>query len=122
MKLTNPWVIGAALVIIALGAFTFYAASSPGKYDDFAKCINDKGVIFYGAYWCPHCLAEKQLFGKSAKYLPYVECSLPDQAGRTQACIQAGIDSYPTWQFADGSRESGELAIEQLAQKTGCTP
>ncbi|TAL51709.1 MAG: hypothetical protein EPN86_06180 [Nanoarchaeota archaeon] len=122
MKLANPWVIGTALVVIALGAFTFYAAASPGKYDDFAKCISDKGVIFYGAYWCPHCLAEKALFGKSAKYLPYVECSLPNQAGQTQACIQAGVDSYPTWQFADGSRESGELAIEQLAQKTGCTP
>ena len=31
----------------------------------------------YGAYWCPHCAHQKELFGAEAwSLIPYVECSL----------------------------------------------
>lgn len=92
----------------------------PGKYDDFAVCLKDKGATFYGAFWCPHCQATKKLFGSSQKLLPYVECSTPDASGQTQICIDKKITGYPTWEFADGSRLSGEIPLEQLAEKTSC--
>lgn len=97
----------------------------PGKYDDFAKCIKDKGVQFYGAFWCPHCRDQKALFGKSAKYLPYIECSTPDGQGQTQVCKDHGITSYPTWFFATNSSSTPErisrvIELNELAEKTSC--
>lgn len=92
----------------------------PGKYDEFAMCIKDKGAVFYGAFWCPHCQSQKKLFGKSAKLLPYVECSTPNGSNQTQICIDKDITGYPTWEFADGSRINGEVSLETLSEKTGC--
>ncbi len=90
------------------------------KYDGFAQCLKDKGAVFYGAFWCSHCQAQKKLFGSSQKLLPYVECSTLDGNGQTQICIDKKIESYPTWEFADGSRLNGEVALEALAEKTSC--
>ncbi len=92
----------------------------PGKYDAFATCLKDKGATFYGAFWCPHCQAQKKLFGSSVKLLPYVECSTLDGSAQTQVCIDKGVKSYPTWEFADGSRLTGEIPLAQLAEKTSC--
>lgn len=96
------------------------ASGGPGKYDEFAMCLKDKGAAFYGAFWCPHCQAQKKLFGSSAKLLPYVECSTADANAQTQICIDKGIKSYPTWIFADGSQLTGEIPLAQLAEKTSC--
>ncbi len=94
--------------------------TGPGKHDDFAVCLKDKGAIFYGAFWCTHCQAQKKLFGSSAKLLPYVECSTANGQGQTQACIDKNVLSYPTWEFIDGSRLNGEIPLAQLAEKTSC--
>jgi|SRR3989338_3507082 len=96
------------------------ASTGPGKYDDFALCLKDKGATFYGAFWCPHCQAQKKLFGTSAKLLPYVECSTADGGAQTKICIDNKITGYPTWEFADGSRMSGEVSLEKLAEKAVC--
>ncbi len=97
----------------------------PGKYDTFAQCLKDKGATFYGAFWCPHCKAQKALFGSSVKLLPYVECSTPDGAGQTQECKDKKIEGYPTWELADGTRlpieTSAGVSLETLSSKTGCT-
>lgn len=92
----------------------------PGQYDSFAQCLKDEGVTFYGAFWCPHCQAQKKIFGTSAKLLPYVECSTLDGAGQLPVCTEKNITSYPTWEFADGSRLSAELSLLQLSEKTSC--
>lgn len=106
-------------IIIIIGGALIINAKTPGKYDDFAQCINDSGAKFYGAYWCPHCQTQKSLFGKSVKKLPYVECAL-SQDKQTQICIDQKIESYPTWEFSDGSRVTGELTFAELAEKTSC--
>lgn len=62
------------------------------NYDEFAKCLTQKGETMYGAAWCPHCIEQKAAFGTSFKYINYVEC--PDN---TQLCIDKGIQGYPTW-------------------------
>ena len=121
------WIIG---VIAVAGVLWLIVTPGKGsKYDAFAQCIRDKKTVtFYGAFWCPHCQAEKARFGKSSKYLPYVECSTPDGQRQTQVCIDAGITTYPTWQFATGTtalatttyRLTGELELIDLAEKTDC--
>jgi thiol-disulfide isomerase/thioredoxin len=91
-----------------------------GRYDGFASCLSEKGAIFYGAFWCPHCQSQKKLFGSSASKLNYIECSTPDGRAQTPVCIDRSVKSYPTWEFADGSRELGEVSLAKLAEKTGC--
>lgn len=112
------------LIVIALliSIFTYIQSMPPpaGKYDAFAKCIANTSTTFYGAYWCPHCHNQKTMFGSAAQYLPYVECSLPDQSGQTQVCIDKGVQEYPTWYFPDGSSSTGEVSLDVLSQKTGC--
>ena len=113
------------LLILGTIAAIFFRSDAtspgPGKYDEFATCLKDKGAIFYGAFWCPHCQSQKKLFGSSQKLLPYVECSLPSGQGQTQICIDKKVVSYPTWEFADGSRLNGEIPLTTLAEKTLCT-
>ncbi len=60
--------------------------------DSFAKCLTEKGWTMYGAKWCSHCQAQKDLFGDSFQYVTYVEC--PDNA---ELCVAEGINGYPTW-------------------------
>lgn len=111
------------LVVILGGAVLLNKKNTgqPGKYDAFATCLKDQGAIFYGAFWCPHCKAQKDLFGDSVKYLPYVECSTPDSQSQTPICAQKGIQSYPTWIFTNGDKLSGEVPLADLAAKTGCS-
>jgi thiol-disulfide isomerase/thioredoxin len=111
-------IIGTIVTVIVRNDQT--TSTEPGKYDTFATCLKDAGATFYGAFWCPHCQAQKKAFGKSAKLLPYVECSTADGNGQTQICLDKNITGYPTWEFADGSRLSGEVPLEQLAEKTSC--
>mgnify|MGYP001607168061 CR=1 FL=1 len=111
------------LVLGVIATVVFRSESvpaGPGKYDTFATCLKDKGAVFYGAFWCPHCQAQKKLFGSSARLLPYVECSTADGNARTQICIDKKIEGYPTWEFTDGSRLNGEIPLATLAEKTAC--
>jgi hypothetical protein len=114
------WIL--ALIVAAAGVYLYLQTIPPpsGKYDAFAKCIANTSTTFYGAFWCPHCHDQKNEFGDSARYLPYVECSLPDASGQTQFCIDKGIQGYPTWYFPDGSTSTGVLSLDALSQKTGC--
>jgi thiol-disulfide isomerase/thioredoxin len=113
--------IAIAIVGVALLGWAILALNQQStKLDGFATCVKDSGATFYGAFWCPHCQAQKALFKKSARLLPYVECSQPDGKTQTQVCIDKGIKSYPTWYFQDGSVENGEVSLAKLAEKTGC--
>lgn len=95
------------------------ASETPADYPAFAKCLTQKGVKMYGAYWCGHCMSQKAAFGDSWKYVNYVECSDADGI-QTPACRAAGITSYPAWDFGNGSRRGGELSFWELAAISGC--
>jgi|SRR3989344_6673187 len=119
MKTTT--IVGIIVGLIVIGSLGYYFSyiSTPGPLDSFATCLKDKGVKFFGAWWCPHCAAQKALFGKSAKLLPYVECQTQSRT-QNKTCNDAGITGYPTWQFTDGTKQVGEMTLETLASKTGC--
>lgn len=85
------------------------------NYDDFAKCLASKQLTMFGAYWCSHCQNEKKAFGDSFKYVPYVECTQ-----ETQKCIDAGVQSYPTWITADGQKYVGEQGLSGLSKISSC--
>ena len=120
MKKVLPWLL---FFVVVIGGVVFavrYNNALPSPQDDFAKCLKDRGSVFYGAFWCSHCQNQKALFGTSARYLPYVECSTPDGKAQTEECKQKKVSGYPLWEFADGSRKSGETSLQQLSDKTGC--
>ncbi|HEX8591379.1 MAG TPA: hypothetical protein VF696_01335, partial [Candidatus Paceibacterota bacterium] len=97
MKKTYIYGLIVLVVVIGGGYYLYQNAQKPGIYDTFATCLKDSGATFYGAFWCPHCQEQKRMFGKSAKLLPYVECSEPNGRAQTQVCIDAKVESYPTW-------------------------
>ncbi len=88
---------------------------SAGELDGFAQCLRDKGVVMYGADWCPHCQNEKRVFGTSFRFVNYVEC--PKDPKR---CLEKKVEGYPTWIFSDGRRLAGEQGVNRLAAASGC--
>jgi thiol-disulfide isomerase/thioredoxin len=115
MKKALPWII---VVVVVAGLFYWSAALKAvpsGKYDELAKCVADKGMTMYGAYWCPHCKAEKARFGDSFKYVPYVECT-----ENAALCEAKGVRGYPTWISASGQKFEGELGLEKISEVTAC--
>lgn len=95
-------------------------SSQINSYDEFAQCLTQKGVKMYGAYWCPHCNNQKEMFGSSWQYIDYVKCALRNSRGQTPSCREAGIRAYPTWVFPDGRKIEGELSFKELSEYSGC--
>ena len=76
----------------------------------------------HGAYWCPHCVEQKELFGESARRLPYVECSTGGERSRqASVCQAAGIRRHSTW-IIGGQRFQEVLTLTRLAELTGFQP
>ena len=100
---------------------TWDCASAARRLDAFAKCLAAKPAKMYGAYWCPHCADQKEMFESSFQYVPYVECGVPGSRDEAQACKDAGIKHFPTWEFAGGERQEGTLPLQMLGTKTGCS-
>ncbi len=111
---------GAGVVVIGLLAFVAFGNSTPSPYNDFAQCLTDKGVKMYGAWWCPHCAAQKKLFGDAFAKINYVECSPNGSKDTSQECKDAGVKSFPTWMFPDGTNLTGEQTFDTLGAKVGC--
>lgn len=88
--------------------------------ETIAKCLNEKGVKFYGAYWCPHCQEQKESFGSAAQYLPYIECDAKGENPNPEACEKANIKAYPTWVFPDGTTLTGVQHPDDLSYMARC--
>src|ERR1700681_2734836 len=91
------------------------------RLDAVAQCVTAKQAKMYGAYWCPHCEDQKEKFGSSFEYAPYVECGIKGSQSIEPVCTQAGIKRFPTWIFADGTRVEGAHELAFLADTTGCS-
>ena len=72
----------------------------------------------YGAFWCPHCDTQKQLFGGAVTQIPYVECDPEGESAQPQLCQDKGIQGYPTWEIA-GEFYPGVHSLETLASLSG---
>ena len=109
------------LIIVGLIAYAVTRERMPSVYDEFAQCLTQNGVAMYGAWWCPHCQNQKKLFGTAFDFVKYIECSPGQSRTMTQECVDAGIEGYPTWKLADGTKLSGEQMLETLAEKSACS-
>ena len=83
-----------------------------------SEYLRRRGAVFYGAWWCPACFQQKNLFGKEAgNRLPYVECDKTD-AGRA-ICQAADIRDYPTWDLPGKPRLEGVQSLDELKSWSG---
>ena len=114
-------VLRAAICLALVLGFAAPAGSRDSDLDNFAKCLASKNAAMYGSFWCQHCDEQKELFGNSFKYVPYVECSIPGSRQMTFTCQLAQIRHTPTWIFADGKRLVGVQQLKTLSEKTGCS-
>lgn len=119
----KKYLIAGALIVVAvigISALSFLPEKvASSELDAFNQCLADSGATFYGAFWCPHCAEQKEILEQS-KNIPYVECSPPNRQGQYPVCTEAGVQSYPTWTFADGTTVPGVHSLDQLAEKSGC--
>lgn len=98
-----------AMIFLLVGGFTTSYYLTPGDYDDFAKCLTEKGVVMYGAIkWCKYTQAQANMFGKSFKYIDYRDESLLE-----------GIKTRPTWVIEDKWYEKVQ-SFERFSSLTGC--
>jgi hypothetical protein len=112
-----------AMLIVAAFALVIYLGlrKRGNRLDAFAKCLTAKQAKMYGAYWCPHCADQKEMFESSFQYVPYVECGVPGSRDEAPVCKDAGIKHFPTWEFFGGERQEGTLVLPALSTKTGCS-
>ena len=108
------------ITIVTALLFQFGCAEEDRSLDQFAQCLTDKGVKLYGTYWCPNCEEQKKLFKDSFSKIEYIECDPKGENSQSLLCTQKGIDSIPTWEFADGSMMVGLQKLESLSEKTDC--
>jgi hypothetical protein len=113
-------VVAVAIVIAFAAAYYFGWHRRTSRLDAFAQCLTAKKVKMYGAFWCPHCEDQKDKFGSSFDYAPYVECGIKGSKAIEPVCTQNDIKHYPTWVFADGTRVEGAQELTFLGDKTGC--
>jgi uncharacterized membrane protein/glutaredoxin len=88
---------------------------------ELAEHLTKTGAKMYGAYWCPHCYEQKQLFGKQAwDKVNYIECA-EDAVKNPQpkVCQQAGIKGFPTWSIDGKSDSGGTKKLAKLAELSG---
>ncbi len=87
-----------------------------------AQHLKDSGVVMYGAWWCPHCHEQKELFGaEAAQALAYVECAEDGVNPQTKLCrSKPEIKGFPTWEV-NGQFYSGAQSLERLAELSGYT-
>jgi uncharacterized membrane protein len=115
--------------ISANGVPAIVNASSQAEIE-LAQHLKKVGAKMYGAYWCPHCHDQKELFGKEAALaVPYIECAQDGQNSQTQQCVdiapkvkaQTGQDfGFPTWEI-NGKFYTGTQTLTDLATRSGYT-
>jgi hypothetical protein len=120
----NRWMGKLAIALLILlaagGLYLFLQHKHSRRLNAFAQCLSAKGAKMYGAFWCPHCADQKEMFGSSFEFAPYIECGVKGSHTPAQVCTDANVKHYPTWVFADGSRVEGAHSLEFLSQETGC--
>ncbi len=86
-----------------------------------AKHLRQIGAKEYGAFWCPHCHDQKELFGKQAfAEIDYVECDPKGFNARPELCRAANIQGFPSWEI-NGQLYPGAQSLERLSKLSGYT-
>lgn len=101
-----------------VGDYAITTSSSAAEIA-LAQHLKQTKAKMYGAFTCPHCQNQKQLFGKeAASQLNYIECHPEGKNARLDLCQAARIQGFPTWEIK-GRFYQGERSLEQLVELSG---
>lgn len=111
--------------VFAFAAFRLQGAELFRKdYSALTGCLADKGVTFYGAYWCPACAKQKKILGPAFAQVKEIECDPRAEGAETELCVSRDIIKTPTWIEEPGGVEKrrlvGSQSAERLAEFFGC--
>jgi len=117
--LKNKPLLFSAIVIILLVVIIAYLVYKPSSNnsntpEQLAKCLTEKGIKMYGSIYCPHCAAQKALFGDAFKFVNYVECT---NAENSNLC--SGLMGVPAWDI-QGQIYYGKQELSKLKELSGC--
>ncbi|MBI4301050.1 MAG: vitamin K epoxide reductase family protein [Chloroflexi bacterium] len=116
----STFVVAVVLVVSAL-APTSLAQEKAAEEDSrvgLAQHLTAIGAVMYGAWWCPHCQEQKEMFGDAFRYINYVECDPRGENANPELCKQEGIRGYPTWDIKE-KRYEGAILLPTLASLSG---
>ena len=113
----------------ASGNVFFVVGTESGESEaQLAKHLAVTGATMYGAYWCPHCCEQKQLFGQTAmKDVNYVECADSGKNSDSAQCKAVAPEvekqtkenfGFPTWKIGDRFYP-GRKTLPELAELSG---
>ena len=84
-----------------------------------AQHLKQQGAKMYGAFWCPYCHRQKELFGRQAfSQITYIECDARGQNPQPDLCRRANVRGFPTWEI-NGQQYAGMQSLNQLADISG---
>lgn len=113
--------VASATYDAALGGLSLEATGPLSPQGRLARCLTERGVRLYSAWWCGPCRMQMELFGEDgANRVDHLECSNPGEHDQRPICARANVASYPTWVFPDGSRLEGTQDLSTLAERSGC--
>ncbi len=115
-------ILAFSLIIIVIFLYWYFIGFKPeeGRYDNFAKCLSEKGAIMYGTDWCVFCKEQKNMFGSSFGFINYVNCDPYNNKQQIEKCKKEGIKVYPTWKIKEKVLE-GVQPLDVLADITNCS-
>lgn len=110
-------------LVLALTLFVVACSSNNQVSSAFVNCLEEKDVKFYGAYWCPHCSDQKEMFGDQKQALldnVYVECDPKGDDAKPGECKDNNIQGFPTW-IIDGEKYPGVQSLDRISSLSGCS-
>jgi uncharacterized membrane protein/glutaredoxin len=119
--LTLGGITAGATVLVTVAIFSGGPADATPYQVGLARHLAATNAVMYGAYWCPHCRDQKDLFASAGGLLPYVECDSRGERARPDLCLRAQVRSFPTWVIGS-QRFEGVQTIETLARASNFSP
>src|SRR3972149_1750846 len=114
---------GIIVVVVLFSSFFIQSKELSARSTDtfqvgLSKHLRKIGAAMYGTYWCPHCNAQKELFGGAFKHVKYVECDSRGDQANPALCAEKGIRRYPTWEIK-GRFYRGAKSLQELSELSG---
>lgn len=117
-------------VLALLGAWGCSGEEPPERRGEsdalsaLARCLTERGAVYYGAAGCSSCRAQKRAFGAAFAAVTEVECHPHVAGSQAERCVDRSIRVTPTWLIERDGRELQRLEGAQrpadLAAFSGC--